>query len=300
MCSACAIMRPRSSKSAVEQSRRSLMFAEKAERMSTAPISSATERRRAAENLELDIHDRVSLQPASCPIPNPHPPGGSQQVAPSSSSTAGPVTARARPSRRSSSAGPGATSAVRTATSSIRRVPVGVAVALLVRAVERLREIGPERHRQLERLACVAEVRLAVAPAARRPPRAGRRTSARGRAARRSPRARARTARRLPPGRARVAISSSSASSHACSGPAPPNATSAKSARIVPTLDRDDAATRAASPRSRHRRPRPGRSRRAHARPPRGRARAARERVAAAGPAARFASVTVGRVPPRP
>jgi hypothetical protein len=44
MCSACAIIRPCSSKSAVEQSRRSLMFAEKDERTSTAPISSAIER----------------------------------------------------------------------------------------------------------------------------------------------------------------------------------------------------------------------------------------------------------------
>ena len=44
MCSACTTMRPASSKSAVEQSRRSLMFAEKAERTSTAPISSATAR----------------------------------------------------------------------------------------------------------------------------------------------------------------------------------------------------------------------------------------------------------------
>ena len=44
MCSACAIIRPRSSKSAVEQSRRSLMFAENAERTRTAPISSATAR----------------------------------------------------------------------------------------------------------------------------------------------------------------------------------------------------------------------------------------------------------------
>ena len=44
MCSACAIIRPRSSKTAVEQSRRSLMFAENAERISTAPISSATAR----------------------------------------------------------------------------------------------------------------------------------------------------------------------------------------------------------------------------------------------------------------
>ena len=44
MCSACAIIRPRSSNSAVEQSRRSLMLAEKAERMRTAPISSAIDR----------------------------------------------------------------------------------------------------------------------------------------------------------------------------------------------------------------------------------------------------------------
>jgi len=44
MCSACATIRPASSKIAVEQSRRSLMFAENAERMSTAPISSATAR----------------------------------------------------------------------------------------------------------------------------------------------------------------------------------------------------------------------------------------------------------------
>ena len=44
MCSACAIIRPRSSNSAVEQSRRSLTFAENAERIRTAPISSATAR----------------------------------------------------------------------------------------------------------------------------------------------------------------------------------------------------------------------------------------------------------------
>ena len=44
MCSACATMRPRSSKSAVEQSRRSLMFAENADRINAAPISSATPR----------------------------------------------------------------------------------------------------------------------------------------------------------------------------------------------------------------------------------------------------------------
>jgi hypothetical protein len=45
MLSACAIIRPSRSKSAVEQSRRSLMFAENDERTSTASISSATARR---------------------------------------------------------------------------------------------------------------------------------------------------------------------------------------------------------------------------------------------------------------
>jgi hypothetical protein len=38
-------IRPLASNSAVEQSRRSLMFAEKEERIRTAPISSAMERR---------------------------------------------------------------------------------------------------------------------------------------------------------------------------------------------------------------------------------------------------------------
>ena len=44
MCSAWTTIRPRSSNSAVEQSRRSLMFDENAARTSTAPISSATAR----------------------------------------------------------------------------------------------------------------------------------------------------------------------------------------------------------------------------------------------------------------
>ena len=47
-CSAWAIIRPPGSKTAVEQSRRSLMLAEWAERTSAAPISSATPRRAAA------------------------------------------------------------------------------------------------------------------------------------------------------------------------------------------------------------------------------------------------------------
>ena len=44
MCSACVTIRPRWSNRAVEQSRRSLMLAENAERMRTAPISSAMAR----------------------------------------------------------------------------------------------------------------------------------------------------------------------------------------------------------------------------------------------------------------
>jgi hypothetical protein len=44
MCSAWVTILPLPSKSAVEQSRRSLMLAENAERMSTAPISSAIAR----------------------------------------------------------------------------------------------------------------------------------------------------------------------------------------------------------------------------------------------------------------
>ncbi len=44
MCSACMIIRAPASNSAVEQSRRSLMFAECEERTSTAPISSQAAR----------------------------------------------------------------------------------------------------------------------------------------------------------------------------------------------------------------------------------------------------------------
>ena len=60
MCSACAIIRPRSSNSAVEQSRRSLMFAEKDERIRTAPISSAIERKRRPDHLQLNWCDHVT------------------------------------------------------------------------------------------------------------------------------------------------------------------------------------------------------------------------------------------------
>ena len=91
MCSAWAIIRPRSSNSAVEQSRRSLMFAEKAERTSTAPISSATARSALPMNLELNIHVLVERSSVLFPSLSPTHPGGIQQVAPSSSTTLGPV-----------------------------------------------------------------------------------------------------------------------------------------------------------------------------------------------------------------
>src|SRR6266480_352380 len=75
---------------------------------------------RTAENLELNIHNLVSLQPAPFPSLTPTHPGGSQQVEVSSSSMAGPTT-RAPGAVPRSIAGPGLISAVRTATSSIRR-----------------------------------------------------------------------------------------------------------------------------------------------------------------------------------
>src|SRR5215469_15950307 len=80
MCSACAIIRPRSSNSAVEQSRRSLMFAEKEERIRTAPISSAIDRSVAPITWS-SIGAITSLtrhHPAGT-IPSPLPPGGNPQ-----------------------------------------------------------------------------------------------------------------------------------------------------------------------------------------------------------------------------
>ena len=91
MCSAWTIMRPARSKSAVEQSRRSLMFEENAERTSTAPISSAIARS------ELPItcsstgitgcRSRTSVPEPSV---SPTQPSAIQQVAPASSTSSGP------------------------------------------------------------------------------------------------------------------------------------------------------------------------------------------------------------------
>ena len=130
-----------------------------------------------------------------------------------------------------------------------------VAVAALVRGVEALVEpvevVGVDG--QLERLAAVAQVGAAAQLGlvqvlarlllhrrerlARRPRR--RAAGARSRGAGRRSRARARSARRRRAARARVAIPSSSASAQACSPPAPPNATSAKSRGSSPRSTRD-------------------------------------------------------------
>ena len=82
MCSAWATMRPRASKSAAEQSRRSLMFDEDALRTSTVPISSAIPERAAL------ITDRVTgstFAPGrGCPTASGSPaqPGRTRHVAP--------------------------------------------------------------------------------------------------------------------------------------------------------------------------------------------------------------------------
>ena len=60
MCSACMTICPSASNSAVEASRRSLMFDECAERISTAPISSQAARSAPVDDLQLDRVERRS------------------------------------------------------------------------------------------------------------------------------------------------------------------------------------------------------------------------------------------------
>src|SRR5205807_4813067 len=72
-----------------------------------------------AEKLELNVHDLVRTSVLD-PSLTPSHPGSIQQVAPGSSTRAGPSTRSASPAG-SSNAGPGRISAVRTATSSIGR-----------------------------------------------------------------------------------------------------------------------------------------------------------------------------------
>ena len=295
MCSAWAIIRPRSSKSAVEQSRRSLMLAEKAERIERRAHLLGDRAERAAEDLELDFHVVVTREDErAVSIPSPHPPGGNPAggaVELEHGRARRPGAAR-RPA--SSNAGPGPTSAVRTATSSISPLAVRVAVALLVRPVEALGEVRPERHRQLERLPAVAEIGLALAGQLAR---LGERAHVRDDVvaplvARHEPerrqhaggvRARAPSRSRAPP-RARTRAA------------APRRRT--RRARSRAGRGRARPRRRAARAASRRSRPRPRRrvdARRAPLRPPRGRARGRPASRAGSRPSSRFASVTVGR-----
>ena len=278
------------------------MFAENAERISTAPISSATARRALPMTCRLDVHGRRH-RPASRRrrLAAPAVPGPSTSRRPARPRPRRRAAARSWRGRRSS--GPAARARCAAPRARARASGRRSRSAPRARGGTRSATSPAERDGELERLAAVAEVGLAVAPAARRRPASGIDVAS-ARASRRSSPSASPSAESTPAaaGRAPCAISSSSASAHACSGPAPPKATSAKSARIVAALDRDDAAARAASRRSRPRRRPPGRDR------PRERAlgggavelEAAGEARPASRPSRRFASVTVGSVPPRP
>ena len=240
-------------------------------------------------------HSRVTTQLG--PSLAPSHPGGIQRVEPSSSTKAGPdellwLAARQLQLRAGYDLG-GADG------DELDLPPaVGVAVALLVRAVEALGQVAAERHGQLERLAAVAEVGLALPAAARPPRRAAGRGRRRGRAARRPRRARAPRERRPPPARARPPSRAPRRARTRGAGRRRRRRRARTRAGRVPARPRRRAA-RAASPRSRPRRPPPDRSRRAQRPPPRGRGRGRRAAPPAAGPSRRFASVTVGP-PPRP
>src|SRR5690242_1087611 len=170
MCSAWAIIRPRSSKSAVEQSRLSLMFAENAERTRAAPISSATDRRALPMTWSsifmlvsalVTVASRFRQHERAISIPIPHPPGGNK-------------------ARRALELDRGrALDVERVAGWEVELRPrlclggadgdqfelaaaVRIAVQLLVGTVERLREPVLNRHGQLEGLSRIAEIGLAL------------------------------------------------------------------------------------------------------------------------------------------
>ena len=288
MCSACATIRPCSSKSAVEQSRRSLMLAEKAERISTAPISSAIARSRAPITCSSTgyRHSPPSPQTSVPSRPSrPPSPSATQAVEPSSS-TRPAGRGRRRAGRAASTCGPGRVSAVRTATSSSGRPGPRTRTAPRARAWKRSASARPERHGELEGLACVAEVGLALVGQLAGRPRAGRRRE-RTVSRRSSPAARP-SARRTPAaaGTSTVRMSSSSASAHACSGPAPPKATSAKSRGSRPCSTETTRSAREHLGVRRRRRRARGRCARARARARRCRARSLPGAAPAAGRAA--------------
>ena len=137
------------------------MLAENAERTSTAPISSAIARRPlpitcSSTGITSSSAGRA-CHAGRFPRPSPR---GPRQSTPSSSRTCGPRTASLGPAI---SIGGAALDLRRAHCDELERSRgVGVAVALLVRLVEALGEPGPEGNRELERLADVAKVGVAL------------------------------------------------------------------------------------------------------------------------------------------
>ena len=157
---------------------------------------------RAADHLQLDGDHRTrSRTSVPCASVSPAQPSGTQQVAPSSTTSSGPDTRR-RSAARSSRAGPGADIG-RAHRDELNDAPaVGVPVALLVHPVEALVELRPRAAPTARTTGRGSEGSLRPPPEARRRRRADRGTSGRGRAARRLQRARRRRAHLRPPARA--------------------------------------------------------------------------------------------------
>src|SRR5438552_59534 len=157
ICSACATIRPRGSKRAVEQSRRSLMFAEKAERTRTAPISSATARsalpRTWSSIFTLPSRSRYGQRAISIPIP--HPPWGDPRRGSLELDHSGALHVEGG-GRGEDELGARAHFGGSEGDELHPAAGVGVAVPLVVSAVERFRQPRLQRHGQLERLALVA------------------------------------------------------------------------------------------------------------------------------------------------
>ena len=296
MCSACITSSPAASKSAVEQSRRSLMFAECAERISTAPISS-----QAARSAPTRTWRVIGSTGSSRALLGDDRPGASTSARHPGGSTGSPRAARTRrarggrvpaaglaaqdlaprpagaeprpaPSARSGRPrrprgawlGAATTSATRTLTSSTRRRGRGSRSVARARrrSLRQLRRVGLERprHRQLERLAAVAQLVGDLGPArvgeplasalaqSRRPRRRSAPRSARSRRASRCARCRggarrrpgrAPRGRRWRAGRGSASIPSSSAIAAACIGPGAAERQQREAARVDAALDRD-------------------------------------------------------------
>src|SRR5215208_572033 len=138
------------------------MLAENAERTRTAPISSAIARSALPRTWSsmFTIPSR-SGQPQCGTIPNPHPPGGQPD---GGAGEVEPLRAPQLDGRTGRQIDLGAGNDVRSPHCDELDLPpaIRVAVPFLVCLMEPLGQVGPELHRQLERLSPVAEVGLAL------------------------------------------------------------------------------------------------------------------------------------------